>query len=172
MVCFQYTSPQKQRPVVLKVIWLLKSTVQTALQLFGGHVFKPLYFEWCLGTVEVSRTRKEQIVQCQKQIVWLQVSLFVLEVQPASLQLEIPTWDIKLRTVLPSKQQGGMETAVQLSRSHEGFRKSGFRRSSTTISRLHSHPLKMLSLSQSPRAWLQHSHRLLCLQPLSCLGTL
>lgn len=42
----------------------------------------------------------------------------------ASLQLEIPTWDIKLGTVLPWKKQGGMETAVQLSRSREGFRKS------------------------------------------------
>lgn len=97
MVCLQYTSPQEQRPVVLKRIWLLKSTVQTALQHFGGHVFKPLYFEWCLGTVEVARIWKEQIVQCQKQIVWLQVSLLALEVQPAyswKFPLETLSWEL------------------------------------------------------------------------------
>lgn len=68
----------------------------------------------------------------------------------ASLQLEIPTWDIKLRTVLPSKQQGGMETAVQLSCSHEGFRKSGFRQSSTTISRLHSAESESVTKGMAP----------------------
>lgn len=75
-----------------------------------------IFYEWCLGTVEVARMWKEQTVQCQKQIMWLQVSLLAhCSKSAASLQLEIPTWDIKLETVLCWKQWGGRGTAIHYS---------------------------------------------------------
>lgn len=77
-----------------------------------------MFYEWCLGTVEVARMWKEQTVQCQKQIMWLQVSLLAHHAESATrLRLEIPTRNIKLEIVLCWKQQGrGGTTAIHYSR--------------------------------------------------------
>lgn len=74
-----------------------------------------MFYEWCLGTAEVARMWKEQTVQCQEQIMWLQVSLLARRTKGAAkLRLEIPTEDIKLETVLCWKQRGVGETAIRL----------------------------------------------------------
>lgn len=58
-----------------------------------------IFYEWCWGMVEVARMWEEQRVQCQKQIMWLQVSLLAQRAKSAAkLQLQIPAWDFKLET--------------------------------------------------------------------------
>lgn len=118
-----------------------------------------MFYEWCLGTVEVARMWKEQTVQCQKQIMWLQVSLLAHHAESATrLRLEIPTRNIKLEIVLCWKQQGrgGTQpstTAGILLCSQEGFKKaenqiSRWKWSSKGTSRHDCSPLKTLSWGQ------------------------
>lgn len=130
-----------------------------------------MFYERCLGTVEVARMWKEQTVQCQEQIMWLRVSLLARHTKSAArLQLEIPTRDIKLETVLHRKQwgRGGRQpptTAEKLPCSQEGFKKmenqiSGWRSKGTL--KLHCSPLKTLS-------WSQLLTMLLCHAACACL---
>lgn len=114
-----------------------------------------MFYEQCLGRVEVARIQKEQTVQCQKQIMWLQVSLLAHQAETAAkLELEIPTWDTKLELYCTESsrstgggshpwQQGNSCAPERLSRRW----KIRFQAEGEAV-KVHCSPLRSLSWSQ------------------------